>query len=390
MSQSKGRLNPLLVACIMTFLFYLGSFMKNPILPLFATDLGASITVVGLITFSFMGVASLLSMPLGLTSDWLGRRRLVVSGSLVATITFFLLAFTNHPYQIILVNIVSGFGMAAYGPAMFSFVGDVSRAGRFGRAYGAYTLAQQIAMALGPAVGGLVADLVGYRQTFVCSGVLVSLAAIVGLTSFPHGTSEQSLLNRKEITQTFKILYHERIVLFSWGTVFCFYFMYGIAPPFLPLYAKNVGLSVPLIAALFTVQSSANAASRLVFGAFYDRVKKAVPSIMVSLIIGAIATAVLTSFKDMVSLIVLMGIIGICFGITTMVASASIAEATTPASRGLAMGIFNGCFYGAMAVSPALLGPVISRYGFQLGFWSAAATGLVGSLLVCLMTRTAK
>ncbi len=360
--------------------------MRGPILPLFSKDLGASIPIVGLITFSYMVVASLLSVPLGLSSDWLGRRRLVISGSFIAAFTYILIGFTNHPYQIILVNIVSGFGMAAYGPAMFSFVGDVSRAGAFGRAFGAYTLAQQIAMASGPTVGGIVADFIGYRQMFVFSGVLVFIGTLVGLLFFPQG-ERGKISGWREIRQIFKVLCREKIIVFSWATVFSFYFMYGIAPPFFPLYSKDVGLGVSLIAILFTVQSSANAVSRLIFGEMYDRVKKPMTTVMFSLIGGSIATSALTFFKDMIYLVILMAIIGMFFGITTMVASAAIAEATTPRSRGLAMGIFNGCFYGAMAISPALLGPVISRYGFQLGFLSAAIIGLFGSSIVYLATR---
>jgi MFS family permease len=280
--------------------------------------------------------------------------------------------------------------MAAYGPAMFSHIGDVSRTGRYGKAYGAYTLAQQVAMASGPTFGGLIADFWGYRQTFVCSGVVISIAVVVGLTFFPDSGRIKKERIGKEISKTFLGLYHNKLIVFSWVTVFSFYFMHGVTPPFLPLYAKNIGLSISMIAFLFTLQSFTNAVSRVIFGSFYDRFKKVVPPIIASLIVGAFSTVLLSVSTEIVSLGLFMSVIGICFGTTTMIASATIAEVTTPDNRGLAMGIFNACFYGAMAVSPVILGPIISRFGFQNGFWFTGVNGLFGSFIAYLIIHSRK
>src|SRR3972149_9980655 len=70
---------PVFVACALSFILYLGAYMRLPLVPLFASDLGATTVQVGMINAGFMVAAALLSLPLGLVSDRLGRKRLIPS-----------------------------------------------------------------------------------------------------------------------------------------------------------------------------------------------------------------------------------------------------------------------------------------------------------------------
>jgi len=73
MSSKESKL--LTIATAMTFVSYLAQFMRTPIIPLYARDMGVSLGEVGLISSAFMLLASALAIPLGLVSDRLGRRR---------------------------------------------------------------------------------------------------------------------------------------------------------------------------------------------------------------------------------------------------------------------------------------------------------------------------
>jgi hypothetical protein len=48
---------PVLVACALTFVLYLGAYMRLPLVPLFASDLGATTVQVGMINAGFMVAA---------------------------------------------------------------------------------------------------------------------------------------------------------------------------------------------------------------------------------------------------------------------------------------------------------------------------------------------
>jgi len=56
---------PVLVACALTLVLYLGAYMRLPLVPLFARELGASTVDVGMINAVFMLAAAALALPLG-------------------------------------------------------------------------------------------------------------------------------------------------------------------------------------------------------------------------------------------------------------------------------------------------------------------------------------
>lgn len=247
----EGESGRLVVASTMSFTIYLGQFMRTPIVPLFAEELGATIVEVGLVTTAFMVVAAALAIPLGITSDRLGRRRLVIAGSLLSTAAPFLLTLTKSPATVILVSAFGGFGSAAYSPAMTAFVGDVSKSDRRGKSYGYYTTAMQTAMALGPGLGGLVADLVGYHYTFIISGLLIMVGTAVGILFFPGGEN-RSATHPDATPHGLLSMLRERNLLRCWIATFCISFMWGAASAFLAIYARGVGLIATEIGLLFT------------------------------------------------------------------------------------------------------------------------------------------
>ncbi len=79
---------------IMYYLFLLGFFAifsttlsKNPVLPLFSQAIGANDSVIGLVAAVSPLAGILFSFPVGVLSDYLGRKRLLV----ISGVVFFLL-----------------------------------------------------------------------------------------------------------------------------------------------------------------------------------------------------------------------------------------------------------------------------------------------------------
>ena len=69
-------------------LYWMGLYVYVPILPVYAQSMGASLSLVGLIVASYGVVQLLLRIPLGVASDWLGRRKpFVLAGFIVLVIS---------------------------------------------------------------------------------------------------------------------------------------------------------------------------------------------------------------------------------------------------------------------------------------------------------------
>jgi MFS family permease len=151
-ANSNSRL--LLTACIISFVCFFGSYMRIPIVPLFAMSLGADTVQVGMINGAFMLMAGALSIPSGLISDRLGRRIPLLGGMLLLAGSSFLFYWSSSPLQMAVIYLLFGVGLSAFSPTLMSYVADVTPPEMLGQAYGLYTMALYGGMTLGPAVGG--------------------------------------------------------------------------------------------------------------------------------------------------------------------------------------------------------------------------------------------
>src|SRR5438093_2117692 len=167
------------VVCILTFLHYVGAQMRGPVLSLYAAAHGATATGVGLIIGAHMVLAGIGSLPLGRASDLWGRRPLMLAGLIVSAVTSLLLPLFEGEMALITVYGLAGLGVAAFTPAALSLVGDNASPDRVGHAYAWYSTAHYGAIAVGPFLGGLVAEWAGYRAAFVASAIRIPAAPAV-------------------------------------------------------------------------------------------------------------------------------------------------------------------------------------------------------------------
>lgn len=376
------KLNPLLAACAVVFCTQFGAFMRTPVIPLYAEQLGASVADIGFISSSFTMVACFLAIPLGLSSDRIGRKRLIVSGALVGSAVSFLLPLTYSPVEIMLVYAIGGIGIASFTPSIIAYIGDIARTGHLGRSYGLFTTFMQIGIAVGPAFGGFTASVVGYRNSFIYSGGIILFAALAGQVLF----SNPSRWMKKEVNVKFAELRSNLLIIAAWLGIFCLFFANSVIA-FLPVYANKIGISIVAIGLILTFQAAGNGIARLPFGWLSDKIGRRVPFIVLGLIIASLSAGLLASFADLYIILALSFFLGLGVGITAMAASAMLGELAPIGARGFAMGVYSTCFYGGMAAGPAVIGLIIASSDFQTGFVAAALVGLSGALGVYLLAK---
>ena len=265
----------LLLCCAVTCGCYLGSHMRIPVVPLFARTMGADTFQVGMINASFLLMAALLSLPLGVLSDRLGRKRLIMGGLLIISLSSFLLCFSTSVLEMIGVYLLFGIGLAAFAPTMMSFVADFSPPTHLGRSYGWYTLALYGGMSTGPALGGAIAGWVGFQSTFIASGAITFAVFFMVLCFLPR--ARQVLVNRPPKRATGDVardLMKNAPLLACWLATLGGCLGLGMFVTFVPLYAQDQGVKVGQIGLIFGSQALCNALSRIPFGRLSDRVSK--------------------------------------------------------------------------------------------------------------------
>jgi len=172
----------------------LGFGILTPIMPKFAADNldmdGSDLGVVyGLFAISY----ALVMLPAGHLADRVGRKPLLVAGTLTFGLTTFALVFITDMYQFALLRILEGAGAAVVVPAAFALTIDIVPESKRGIAMGAEGTAQLLGGLGGPGLGGLLAGYVGFYYPFyTAAGLAVVCAALIGLVREPSTRTRSS------------------------------------------------------------------------------------------------------------------------------------------------------------------------------------------------------
>jgi MFS family permease len=374
----------LVLVCLLTFVHYASAQMRTLVLPLYASAHGATATWVGLIMGLHMAMAAIGSIPLGRASDVWGRRPLLLGGMAVGVVTSLLLPLVEGGVPLAMVFGFAGLGVAAFTPSALSLVGDAATPAAAGRAYAWYSTAHYGAIAIGPFLGGLVAQRWGYRAAFVASALGIATALVAGLALpmrfAPHMGSRPSV--------TFADVRKNASVWAGWIAAAGGMFLQGVVFTFLPLLAHERGLSAAAIGFAFLVLGLANTVARFPAGWLMDRTGWCSTYAVGGLLVTSVATALLPPVGGRPAMLALVAAFGAVSGAAFVAISVALAGSTTPAARGLVMGGYSTSMYLGLALGSFALGPVITGHGYTVGFTAGGGAGVIGALIAAALWAT--
>src|SRR6187551_3869361 len=171
-----GDVVPLLLA---EFIVWLGFGALLPILPLYFTEQGVDLALLGLVIAAWPA-ARLVGEPIfGYLADRTARIPLMVIGLIATGIFSFLPLVFTGPLAFVLLRAGSGLATAIYDPAARGFLTDATPPDRRGEAFGLYGAAQMGGLLLGPTIGAFGAGRFGgIAFVFVFSAIAAIVAAV--------------------------------------------------------------------------------------------------------------------------------------------------------------------------------------------------------------------
>jgi MFS family permease len=150
----------LLVLFVTAFVDMVGLTMIVPLLPFYATDLGANATVVGLLVSAF-SVAQLAVAPVwGRFSDRYGRRPAILAGLLLTSCAYLIFGFAGSVPVLLLSRLVQGLGGGTIGVVQ-AYVADASAPEQRTKSLGWLSAVTSLGAVAGPAFGSLMISLGG-------------------------------------------------------------------------------------------------------------------------------------------------------------------------------------------------------------------------------------
>lgn len=166
----------------------LGFGILAPIMPKYAADrLSMDAAELGSVYALFALSYALGMLPAGYLADRVGRRPMIIAGTLFFGITTYALVLINEPWQFALLRILEGIGAAVVTPAAFALTVDLVPENKRGMAMGAEGTAQLLGALGGPGLGGFLAGEVGFYYPFyIAAGLSVVCALLVVLIREPR------------------------------------------------------------------------------------------------------------------------------------------------------------------------------------------------------------
>ncbi len=389
MTPHRHPAAPLLFACLISFVCFFGSYMRIPIVPLFAASLGADTIQVGVINGAFALMAGLLSIPSGLISDRLGRRIPLLTGLLLLSGSSFLLYWSHTPLQMAAIYLLFGTGLSAFSPTLMSHVADITPPEKLGRAFGWYTMALYGGMTLGPAAGGFLGSALGLRPVFLVAGGLILSMFFVALFFLPlHPADRSTATAPPPLLPALKILQKNRPLVACLVATLGGCVGFGMFVTFMPLYIKSLGLTTGGVGFVFATQALANALSRLPSGRLCDGIRDRTLLVTGGLALFSLATASFGLCRSLTSLMAVAAVMGLSMGTAFTVICALIADIVPRELRGIAMGCYNTGIYAGMMLSSVGMGMIVGSAGFRVGFFLSGTVVGAAMLLFGFLYRS--
>lgn len=360
-----------------------------PILPLYvqALDITASLLLVGLIT----GIHRLsLAVIQPIAGGWLdrtGRRKPFLIGTILAAAASFLGGFAFSSADLFLYRVLSGAGFGILTLAALTFITDLTSATNRATAMGIFSASTLGGAAIGPLPGGLIAEafnprLLGYRATFISSGLLMILVGI-----YAYFLIKERVKSRIEIplagektSYIHQVIRNKDISLASLST-----FLWGISyGAFLfmtiPLLGDKLNLSATKIGWLISAFGWGHVAGAFIFGPLSDRLGKRKPLGVISILGSGILVLLFTISDNLWWMILINTLFGFISGPCCSVFPALMAELypVAPATSigtqrfGEQCGIFGG---------PVIGGLLLSACGYKTAIMSYGIIMIAGSII---------
>jgi MFS family permease len=385
-------MNVLLAVVVASLVARLGYQMaRSPVLPAFATDLGAGPELLGVIVAASTITGVFFKLPSGALSDMLGRKRMMVLGAMFFAFPPLLYPFVNDATSLLALRFVHGFATAIFSPVAAAYVAGIREQGR-GARLGWYASANDIGATSGPMIGGFLLYFTeSYDATYFTVGALgVLTLAIVLLLPDIESARPRDAKPLGERWTEFRRGIGEVLsappILIASSIEATMYFGYAAFLGFLPIYGKQAGLNTAEISLVLGAQLVAAMLLKPVAGGLSDRLGRK-PVIIAGLLFCIVSLPLIFRSESFMAFALMSALLGIGVGTVTPVTNALIADLASAKRLGAAMGVFGTVFDFGEAMGPILAGFLIGSLGYAATFDVLAALTLAATVLLMFAVR---
>lgn len=358
-----------------------------PFLPLYIQRLGVrgvdQITLWAALLSGGTAICMAVAAPIwGVLADRHGRKIMVARAAISAAVLITLMGFAQNVYQLLILRMLQG-AFTGTVSASQALVASQSPKDRLGFSMGIMQTAVFFGTSIGPLVGGIAVDAVGYRASFFVAGALLLVGGL--LVALFVREEKASLQGHSAARAQFWLGMGDALrapaLPAMIASVFAVQFALTVVFPVLPQFVQYLqgpaGHAATLTGLIFAGAGVAGAISSTSVGYFSDQIGYK------SVLVGAsVAAAILSVPQYFVTSTWQIGVLRVCIGFAVGAilpsASALIATLVPSEQRGTAYGLSGSATSLGFGAGPLTAAAVVSVLGIRPVFLTAAVVlGLV-------------
>ena len=380
----------LIILLLSVFIALLGIGIIVPVMPDFATRLGASGTSLGLMIAAFSLTRGFFQPIVGSFSDRWGRKGFLIVGLFIYGLVGLILPHAASVVNLIFIRAFHGFGSALIMPVAMAYVSELAPAGEEGHYMGMLNVAIFSGIGGGPMLGGFFSDLWGMSSAFYAMAALSFLALGLLLIKLP-GMQEKALSSPRSVAgiyramgQVFTSRRTNGILLARMTTMFIMVPTMAFLPLLMHQKFRATGIMIGVVIAARTLT---NAILQVPSGRLADRYDKLVLLTVGCLVISVIMIVVPLA-DDFLKLLLLFIVLGGGESLIWPALGALATEEGRLYGHGTMMGMFSlamsgGIFFGALGA-----GMVMDYWSLRWSFVTIGITVFIISLVAVGMIRS--
>jgi len=359
--------------------------MFTILLPIYLTELGASIGQVGLVFTLTSVVMFIMQIIGGWISDSIGRLRAIAIGSIGGVIGYIAILLAPTWQWMLVALAVLRFPYALVGPSFGAFIAENSAEENRGRVFGVTDTIYQITGVLGPPMGGFLAGAYGFKLMLLVSAILYTIAAGLRIWMATTMRSPQDAPPQRLTTDSLRTSLKTMAGMLVGGGVITWILItdgvrdiaFRLSGELQPLYLEQIaGLSFEQIGLLGSAFSGAMMITPMLSGRISDRHGERVPiSIGFSLVF--LGYLIFLSVYTYLGFVIAWMVFGIGVGLLSP-AYMSLISKVVPQRM---LGTFSGLFQSSIGLI-SLPGPWIGaqlweRFNPRLPFYITAVVSII-------------
>jgi FSR family fosmidomycin resistance protein-like MFS transporter len=370
------------------------------LLPLIRADLGLNYLESGLLLSAYTITSGLSQFPGGWLGDRIGRRTVVAIGLGGVGLATLAVGLSPSYYLMLVALIILGLFSGAYHPSATSMISGYFDDTMRGKAIALHMVGGSIGFAVGPVLGGLIADALDWPLAFILLSIAPIVAAPVVLRRFRRRKSESDEPVGQESTgggatdktkTGFSGVWQAlRPVAIITALVILTQLVGGCAMAFIPIYLVDRHSVAPAAAAmLMSVVRVGGVGGSLLGGWLADK-WGGKNALVLALVATGPVLYLLTNLPFNAFLMVSLIVFGLVMYMRTVTIQPLLMSSTPPHLRSTVFGIYFGLGTEGMSLVQPLVGRLMDDFGITEVFHVIALVGIglsVGALLLVKRPR---